>query len=161
MVIGQAKAGKEAVELALQVLKDFYQKAALVQGRAGYVPPDSDRSGKTVEDLAPEGFDSSKYAGRQDSSEGILGLLEVILADFDRTGTTVDADEKMSAQEFKEFKSSVAQDTLDGALSELEKLHSICVAGEETFEERVAKREKEIEALKEAHAILEAWQASA
>merc|ERR1740129_1133715 len=111
MVIGQAKAGKEAVELALQVLKDFYQKAALVQGRAGYVPPDSDRSGKTLADLAPEGFDSSKYAGRQDSATGIVGLLEVILADFDRTGTTVDADEKMSAQEFKEFKSSVEQDT--------------------------------------------------
>merc|ERR1740129_726286 len=195
MVIGQAKVGKAAVELALQVLKDFYDKAALVQGRAGYVPPDSDRSGKTLDDLAPEGFDSSRYAGRQDSATGIVGLLEVILADFDRTGTTVEEDEKMNAQEFEEFRKAndkdtkakekskkkkegevvtltddlvkleeelgTATDTLDGALAELQKLHPMCVAGEETFEERVAKREKEIEALKEAHAILEAWQAPA
>merc|ERR1719433_2607620 len=191
-VMRQAKAGKKAVELALQVLRDFYERGSLAQERASYVPPDSDRSGKTVDDLAPEGFDSSKYTGRQDSSEGILGLLEVILSDFDRTGTTVDADENMSAQEFEEFKKStnedtkakseskekkegevtpltddlvkleedrgMAQDTHDDALSELEKLHPMCVAGEETYEERVAKREKEIEALKEAHAILEDWQ---
>merc|ERR550532_3690872 len=97
--MGEAKVGKDAVEFALKTLKDFYDKGALVQKRTSYVPPDSDRSGKTVEDLAPEGFDSSEYKGRQDNSKGIVGLLEVILSDFDRTGNTVDANERMSAQE--------------------------------------------------------------
>merc|ERR550539_102107 len=109
--MGEAKVGKAAVEFALKVLKDFYEKGSLVQKRASYVPPDSDRSGKTVEDLAPEGFDSSKYTGRQDSSEGILGLLEVILSDFDRTGTTVEADEAVSDQEFQGFKTAMTEDT--------------------------------------------------
>merc|ERR1719433_1804347 len=99
----QAKAGKKAVEFALRVLRDFYERSSLAQERASYVPPDSDRSGKTVDDLAPEGFDSSKYAGRQDSAGGIIGLLEVILSDFDRTGTTVEEDEKESAAEFAEW----------------------------------------------------------
>jgi len=44
------------------------------------------------------------------------------------------------------------------ALEELDKLHSMCVAGEETYEERVAKRQKDIEALEEARDILENWQ---
>merc|ERR1719220_1155061 len=101
--MGQATVGKDAVEFALKTLKDFYDKGALVQKRTSYVPPDSDRSGKTVEDLAPEGFDSSEYKGRQDNSKGIVGLLEVILADFDRTGTTVEAEEKMSEMDFRDF----------------------------------------------------------
>merc|ERR1712151_765734 len=47
-VMGEAKVGKAAVEFALGVLKDFYKGAALVQKRASYVPPNSDRSGKTL-----------------------------------------------------------------------------------------------------------------
>jgi len=35
----------------------------------------------------------------------------------------------------------------------------MCVEGEETYAERVAKRQQEIEALKEALNILETWQA--
>lgn len=187
-VAADATVGKDAVEYALKVLKKFYEPVAVLQ----YVPPDSDRSGKTVGDLAPKGFDTTTYKGQQEASKGIIGLLEVILADFDRTGTTVNSAEKLSADEFAAFEKATNDDTktkkgdqalkegdvtnledklvkleedkdaaqksLDGALSELEKLHSMCVAGEETFEERVAKREKEIEALKEAHAILEDWQ---
>ena len=48
-----------------------------------------------------------------------------------------------------------AQAALKSAAEELEKLHTMCVAGEETYAERVAKREKEIEALKAAHRILD------
>jgi len=40
----------------------------------------------------------------------------------------------------------------------LEALRADCVDKEETYAERVAKREQEIEALKEAHAILEDWE---
>jgi len=192
MTIADAQVGLAAVESALKVLKDFYESAAFLQQRVAYVPPDSDRSGKTVADLAPTGFEAAEYKGSQDASKGILGLLEVIRSDFERTETTVDADEKADQGDFETFKGQTdsdtedkegsvktkrgevdgltdelvdletdqktAQDALDGALKELEKLHETCVAGEETYEERVAKREKEIEALKEAHDILENWQ---
>jgi len=187
-VVNDAGAGKEAVEYALQVLKSFYEGAAFVQ----YVPPNSDRAGKTVGDYAPEVFDS-EYKGSQDASKGILGMLEVILSDFDRTEETVTDEEEAADQQYEVFKNANLQDTdakekavalkrgeinaieddlvtltdekaaavkaYEGALAELASLHSMCVQGEETYAERVAKRKKEIEALKEAHAILENWQA--
>merc|ERR1719410_2754761 len=56
--VKEAEAGKEAVEFALKVLKEFYDNAFLQTKK--YVPPDSDREGNTVGDLAPEVFDS-KY----------------------------------------------------------------------------------------------------
>mmetsp|Transcript_88206 Transcript_88206/g.257825 ORF Transcript_88206/g.257825 Transcript_88206/m.257825 type:complete len:683 (-) Transcript_88206:76-2124(-) len=190
-VMTDASEGKEAVEYALQVLKQFYEGAFLQQS-SGYVPPNSDRSGSTVGDLAPEVFDNG-YSGRQEDSKGIIGMLEVILSDFDRTGTTVETQDGMQETDFTNFKGAIELDTqakegdketkegqvttLEGdlitledqkrtavsdhelALSELQGLRSMCVQGEETYEERVAKREKEIAALKEAHAILENWQA--
>jgi len=118
-------------------------------------------------------------------------MLEVILADFDRTGTAVETDEKMSEEAFESFKATTEKDTetkkrdikskqkiltgmvddlimLQDKLKEADKLHglaidallklqSMCVAGEESYDERVAKRAKEIEALKEALQILEDW----
>merc|ERR1711862_318864 len=93
--IEMSEAGAESVKLALGILKDFYENAFVQVNK--YVPPDSDREGNTVGDLAPEVFDS-KYHGEQDSSKGILGLLEVILSDFDRTDTTVTDQEKTAAE---------------------------------------------------------------
>merc|ERR1719476_818930 len=101
MVIGEAGVGKEAVEYALQLLRQFYEPLALQQ--LNYVPPNSDREGNTVGDLAPEIFDE-KYKGDQASSKGILGMLEVILSDFERTGDVVSGNEKMSAKQFADYK---------------------------------------------------------
>jgi uncharacterized coiled-coil DUF342 family protein len=186
--VKEAGAGKEQVEFALKVLKDFYDGAFVQTGK--YVPPDSDRSGKTVGDLAPEIFDAG-YHGRQDSSSGILGLLEVILSDFDRTEVTVTDQEKTAAEKFDDFKKATeddikakkgdkekkeakvvsltddltgleddkktASEALANAKDQLETLSKSCVEGEETYEERVANRQKEIEALKKAQQILEDW----
>merc|ERR1711994_349472 len=105
--VKEAEAGKDAVEFALKVLEEFYDNAFLQTKK--YVPPDSDREGNTVGDLAPEVFDS-KYHGRQDSSSGILGLLEVILSDFDRTDTTVTDEEKTAAEKFEEYKKATEED---------------------------------------------------
>jgi len=185
--LAESDVGKTAVEQAITVLKGFYEGAALVQ----YTPPNADRSGKTVSDLAPA-FANEEYSGSQDSSKGIVGMLEVILSDFDRTIKQVTDDEESAQSEFESFKETneadtatkeasvekknglikqaeedkvTAKDALDAhmsahaaALGELEKLHTMCVAGEETYAERVAKRNKEIEALKEAQNILENWQ---
>mmetsp|Transcript_20625 Transcript_20625/g.71343 ORF Transcript_20625/g.71343 Transcript_20625/m.71343 type:complete len:700 (-) Transcript_20625:98-2197(-) len=187
--IAEATEGKDSVQTALTVLKTFYEGAAFVQRK--FVPTNSDREGNTVADKAPEVFDS-EYKGSQESSKGIVGLLEVILTDFDRTISTVTEEEGESAEAFATFKSeneadtnskeesvgmkedevaniesdlveladskTSAEESHKQALDELSKLHSMCVAGEETYEERVAKRQKEIEALKDAHDMLENWQ---
>jgi len=186
--VKEAVAGKEAVEYALKVLKEFYDNAFMQTSK--YVPPDSDRSGKTVGDLAPEIFDSG-YHGRQDSSGGIIGLLEVILSDFDRTDVTVTDQEKTAVEKFEDYEKATEEDidekkkdkekkeatvvSLTDDLTQLEDdkktasealataketlstLSKQCVEGEETYEERVAARQEEIEALKKALAILEDW----
>jgi len=187
--IAMSKEGKEAVQFALSVLTDFYG-AALIQ-KSGYKPPNSDRAGQTVGDLAPDSWEG-QYHGKQDASKGIIGVLQVILADFDRTESTVTSDEGSAQSEFetleretndaidtlkeevKTKQTQVDQATFDltqlksekmdankelaSMLDELEKLHPMCVAPEESWEQRKLKREKEIEALKQAHAILEDWQ---
>merc|ERR1740123_1992448 len=104
-----AAAGKEAVKRAIRVLKNFYGDGSFIQ-RSGYVPPNSDREGKTVADRAPEVFDT-EYEGSQEASKGIIGMLEVILADFDRTGTTVEAEEDQAQSDFEDFERVNKQDT--------------------------------------------------
>lgn len=188
--IADAEEGKVALDGAIKILQDYYG-ASLVQVKSStkYVPPNSDRDGKTVGDLAPEMAYSGEYKGKTEQSGGIIGLLQVIQADFQRTiDTTADA-EKDAASKFTEFKTQTETDisakegekeTKEGevttaeeavltakddkntaeklhesSLEELEKLHAMCVAGAESYEERAAKREKEIEALKEAMDILE------
>jgi len=80
-------------------------------------------------------------------------------------------EEKSGSKEEKEGSLKIAQDDLIEYTDDLEeqtklfktakdllvKLKKQCVDGEETYEERVAKRKKEIEALKQAHALLEDW----
>merc|ERR550514_551372 len=75
-----AAAGKEAVTFALTTLKEFYEGAAFIQTK--YTPPVTDSSGGTFADMAPKGF-SGDYSGNQQQSKGIIGMLEVILSDFD------------------------------------------------------------------------------
>lgn len=196
--VADAESGKIAVEQALQVLNDFYGGSAFVAvaQKAAFEPykaPNSDREGKTVADRAPTMSYSGDYKGKGAESKGVIGLLEIILSDFDRTVTTVGQEETRLQTEFDGFESDTqtsiaakktqketkeadvksadeaimnnkdalkdAKDLHDGAIKELERLQSMCVDGEESWEERKAQREKEIEALKQAMQILDNWQA--
>jgi len=179
--IAEAKDGLIAVTEALTILKSFYKQAA----KGGSVllqasPVDEDTSGP--------GFDSA-YTGKQESSSSIIGLLEVIKSDFERTLSVTKEMEKTNAADFVLFdrtsKSDVggkstkheldtedlatteatltqkmtdlktAMDLLDGALKTLEDLKPMCTDSSMTYAERVAKREEEIEALKQALCILD------
>jgi len=182
--------GAEAVTTALSVLKGFYDNALLQKGK--YTPPKADRDGNTVGDLAPKSFDA-EYSGSQSESKGIVGILEVILSDFQRTNKKAGKDDDDSKAAFEKFEKdsnadvsskktrikkangeladaeanileqqgalSDAKELLDSSLEALEGLEAMCVKGEETWEERKQKREDEVEALKEALAIFEDWQA--
>merc|ERR1712048_983902 len=89
--LAEAKAGLEAVTEALLVLKQFYKQAAkasvFVQIHAS--------------PLAEEGADanaaSGAYQGNQEASQAILGLLEVIKSDFERTIKNTSEDEATDA----------------------------------------------------------------
>jgi hypothetical protein len=178
----------ESVKRALDILQKFYSNAFLQTGK--FVPKNADRDGNVMSDMAPKVFEK-KYHASQKESQGIIGILEVILSDFERTENQAEADEKASKSSFgaiektakgrvaakkREIKKkenevaaakadildqqqalSDATDILDSAKETLEDLSAMCVAGEETWEERKKAREDEIAALNEAIVILDNW----
>jgi len=187
--IADAKAGLDAVTQAIEVLKKFYDNPT---GEFMQYEPwraeNADASGKTVKDLAPETFEGD-YKGKQQESEGIFGLLEIIKSDFERTVKTTEETEAEAEKAFQDMKTKTEADidakktekeekegtkkdteadlvdfkdelkdatTLKAeALEELEKLKPACMDTGMSWKERTARREQEIEALKEALHILE------
>merc|ERR1719162_1434206 len=131
-------------------------------------------------------------ARAQGASKGIIGLLDVILSDFERTLENVRTDESSAVSGFETMEGDTKTDNaakqgdidsketrlselsdeiiehtqdkkdgqqqLDDAKKKLSELKPMCVEGEETYEARVQKRQKEIEALKEAQTLLDEWQ---
>jgi len=107
--LSMSEEGKEAVELALSVLNEFYNNAFL---QTAYVPPKSDRDGNTVGDLAPGTSFDGDYKGNQGASKGIVAMLEVIISDFERTVSTVTDEEEHDQGEFEDFEKD-SNDSID------------------------------------------------
>merc|ERR1719313_2549627 len=76
--INKSKEGLEAIKEAITILKEFYKKAAkaLLQIKASPI----DEAGENPGEL-PGG----SYKGQQKKAEGIIGMLEVIKSDFERS----------------------------------------------------------------------------
>lgn len=98
-----AAAGKQAVTEAINVLEAYYGTSSGTSFTQDGATP-LDREGNSVGDLAPETSFSGDYTGKQDASKGIIGLLNVILADFERTETAVGDMESAAAGKFTTFK---------------------------------------------------------
>jgi peptidoglycan hydrolase CwlO-like protein len=98
--IAEAKGGLDAVTEAIVILKTFYKQAAnaaLVQAS----PVDEATDGP--------GF-SGSYKGSQESSKGIIGLLEVIKTDFQRTVSKTKTSEEEGLKMFVELERSTKAD---------------------------------------------------
>eukprot|EP00747_Dinoflagellata_sp_TGD_P143563 gnl/TRDRNA2_/TRDRNA2_176407_c1_seq21.p1 gnl/TRDRNA2_/TRDRNA2_176407_c1~~gnl/TRDRNA2_/TRDRNA2_176407_c1_seq21.p1 ORF type:complete len:692 (+),score=265.37 gnl/TRDRNA2_/TRDRNA2_176407_c1_seq21:88-2163(+) len=106
--LADATAGKDAVTFAMDTLKSFYEGGSFIQ--TSYTPPAAGRDGKTVGDMAPATADG-EYAGNQGAAKGIIGLLEVILSDFDRTIKTTTEEEEDAQGKFDDFESETNADT--------------------------------------------------
>mmetsp|Transcript_33768 Transcript_33768/g.75480 ORF Transcript_33768/g.75480 Transcript_33768/m.75480 type:complete len:204 (-) Transcript_33768:67-678(-) len=160
------KAGVEAVQMAIKVLKDYY--------------------GKNSELLQQPQV--ATHSASDGAASGIIGLLEVAESDFSKLLAEVEADEKEAEEEYvkqtkenklaktekatslkytkkekaraekslSELKDDVdaEQTELDSVLEYLAKVNKRCVAKPETYADRVAKRNAEIEGLKNALNIL-------
>jgi hypothetical protein len=169
-VLKKAKAGFNAIEDAINILKAFYKNAA----KASFLQ-------QVPEDRA--GFEGS-YKGKQGGSQAIIGLMQVIRSDFDRTIRNTEAAEKKSHEEYVKFDRAIQADTaskrtqktlneedleatknklvdkmkdlqsaqnlLDAALKTIEELKPACIDTGMSYEDRVAKRKQEIEALNDA-----------
>merc|ERR1719506_3183087 len=91
--ISDAKAAIPAVRSALKVLKDFYAKASTAT--AQQPSPAAD---------APGSWDTP-YSGMGGSSKGVLGMIEVILADFVRLEQETTSSETEAQSAFDKFAS--------------------------------------------------------
>lgn len=181
--IKEAKEGISAVNDALKVLKEFYN-AAKDGGKVSLAQQDP----KKADDLPDTGF-GGDYKGSQSASTGIIGMMEVILGDFERTIKITKQEEDKASRDFRDLERSTDisietktsekndkesenaetkskidqavsdlesnQELLDKALQELIELQPACIDTGMTYEERVAKREQEIESLKGALCLLE------
>merc|ERR1719313_1163199 len=183
--LADANAGLAGVTKAMKILKDFYDNALI---QTSYKPPNSDASGMTVGDMAPDSF-SGDFSGNQDAATGIIGQLDVIKSDFEGTIEATKNAESDAESEFNSYKSDTETDisTKEGeiktktgevqstsgdladykddlhthtvlkaeALKELAKLQPACVDTGSDYAEKVARREQEIESLKNAYVIFD------
>jgi len=181
----EAEAGLEAVNEAIDILDKFYKTAAKEKVDLGLVQKGP------LDDAPDSGFDNGEaYTGAGGESGGILGMLDVIKSDFERTISTTNKAESQNEKEYQKFMTesgkSLAEKNMaheqktsqkDDALAELEsadedlraqtdilkvairellELKPTCVDTGMTYEERVARREDEIESLKKALCVLNA-----
>merc|ERR1719451_175894 len=103
--IADAKAAQVAVEQAMAVLKDFYEKSA--DATAFAQQPAAD---------APETFEKP-YKGLLAEGGNVVDFLEVILTDFSRLESETAAAE---AEEEEEYKTFMFESKMDKALKENE-----------------------------------------
>jgi len=92
--VADAKAAIVAVTEALKVLKDFYAQAATATALVQQSPADD----------APASWDSS-FTGQQSASTGVIGMLEVILSDFNRLESETSSSEAEASAAFDRFSS--------------------------------------------------------
>merc|ERR1719160_2345788 len=176
--VGDSQKAQAAVTAALNVLKDFYAKAAQATAFVQTKQPEID---------APKTFEGS-YTGMGDSTGGVVGLLEAIGSDFarleaetntaedeaskehdrflveskkDKAVKSADLDHKTKGKVQKESDLADTESDLKGTQSELdaamvyyEKLKPSCQDATVTYDDRVSQREEEIASLKEALRIL-------
>merc|ERR1719272_2702264 len=183
----EAEAGLEAVNEAIDILDKFYKTAAKESVDLGLVQKGP------LDDAPDSGFDNGEaYTGAGGEAGGILGMLDVIKSDFERTISVTNKAEKANQQEYEKFmlesSKSLAEkkmaeeqkteqkdnavdeltsadedlraqtDILKIAIKELLELKPTCIDTGMSYEERVARREDEIESLKKALCVLQQFQ---
>jgi len=187
VAIADAQGAQKAIDSALDTLNDFYNSAAQAtaltqQGKPSLLQHHKGHSKQ------PEIF-NEPYKGMGGENGGVIGMLEVIDADFQHLESSAKAQEDEAQKEYQEFiddskvnkakkqsdfdhKSGMKQNQeqalqqtksdLAGTEKELtaanayfDKLKGSCMAQPESYEERVARRKEEIQALKEAYDILD------
>merc|ERR1719231_1956669 len=98
--IADSKEAQTAVKEALKVLKEFYEEAAKATSLSQQ---------KKRQDPPPEIFDEP-YKGAQAENSGVVGMLEVILSDFERLESETTMSETQAEKEYDGFMGDSAVD---------------------------------------------------
>jgi len=184
--IRQADSGLSALNMVIELLDKFYKtlKKSKVDLSLAQGP---------IDDAPDAGFEGGEaYTGAQAAAGGILGMLDVMKSDFERTISQTEKEEEDSAKDHMEFMTqsgiSLAEKeeavklktkqndsakarleeagetfedkakTLRDAVEELLELKPKCVDTGMSYEDRVARREDEIESLKKALCIFDRYE---
>jgi hypothetical protein len=152
-------AGVEGVRMALGVLRDYYG-----QGEAASFVQTKDASGIIGMLEVAEADFSKGLADRRAEEDEAVAEFEKFTGDAKVTRASKGAEIKGKTHEAAELEKSVSdlssdrsstQEELDSVMKYLESLRKRCEIKAPTFEERQAKRNQEIEGLKNALSILE------
>merc|ERR1719335_92989 len=145
--ISEAEEGKEAVEQAIDVLSKFYKTAA----KAEVFTQESSTASGVDDDMPDAVFKAAdkEFLEFETTTKVSIGTKTV-------GKETNEAELQETEQNLREEKDSIIseQELLDKALQELQELQPACVKTAMSYEERVAKREQEIESLKKALCVL-------
>lgn len=104
-IIKEAQDSREAVAEAMDILSKFYKTSAkasvslLMKSREAMARqnPDAD---------APDAGFEGAYTGAQGASVGVMGMLEVVKSDFERTAAETEKAEEAAAQDFLEYETT-------------------------------------------------------
>merc|ERR1719359_962270 len=178
-----SREGLTAVTKALETLKKFYGKGSRAN-QSGYAfTQTASEQSPAAADMAAAGVTGAQgnYEGNQAAGGGIIGMLEVIQSDFKRSIEMAETAEKESSTEYASMMSKETglenakddlkiasgdlvatlnklkdnQKLLDMSLQALETLRPACVDTGMSWEEKVKRRDAEIQALKDALAVFE------
>lgn len=107
--LADSKAGLKAVKDAIKVLEEFY----------GFVQTGSSNADAHRQDQPKT--EEGEYEGNKDAASGILGLLDVIVSDFERTIETTEKEEDDAKKKFKDFEKDTESDVEDKVKSKKDK----------------------------------------
>jgi len=157
--VANAQDGEVAVQQAIDILSHFYgeaKQAVIAESKSNAT--DLGDSSALAGDIPDAGFDSA-YTGSQSTSTGIIGMLEVIRGDFQRTARDTQMDESKAEQEFVEFerttKMSIAtkSEALANTRSELEDTNVKIDTSKSDYESKQALLDAAIQALEGLHPV--------
>jgi len=183
--VSEAKAGLDAVKMAIDILDKFYKTSAKAK-------VDLSLAQGPLDDAPDAGFDNGEaYKGAGGEAGGIIGMMEVIQSDFERTISETKKAEAQAEKEHLEFMTETskslaeknvakkektrlkdetdnnfndAEDEMTSqtkilvtSIKELMELKAACVDTGMSYADRVAMREQEIASLKKALCILGAY----
>jgi len=114
--VSEANAGLDAVKMAIDILDKFYKTSAKAK-------VDLSLAQKGPMDDAPDaGFDNGEaYQGAGAESGGIIGMMEVIQSDFERTISETKAAEKDAAKDHLEFMTETSMSLAKKNMADKEK----------------------------------------
>jgi len=113
--VKEANAGLDAVKMAIDILDKFYKTSAKAK-------VDLSLAQGPLDDAPDAGFDNGEaYQGAGAESGGIIGMMEVIQSDFERTISETQDAEKAAEQEHLEFMTETSKSLAEKNMAKKEK----------------------------------------